>query len=198
MKDPYSFVAPFYSVLSRTVFGYRLRAAKTVYACDLDQKRILILGGGDGLDYVHFASNLGGEYWETSSSMIQRARKNLVNSKLSFHLGHFSGNSENTFDEVWLHFVLDTISDAELPDFMSEIKISLKPKGRVFLADFFVTGNFFQRVIQEVMLLFFRITTKHSRKDLPDYEYFFKNAGFEKVEESCWNSNWIKAQLWKH
>ena len=179
MKDNYSFIAPFYSLLVRVVFGTSLKKVKIVFAQDLDQKRILIIGGGDGLDYQELAGQICGEYWELSDSMLRKAKKNLSGSKLEFQFGHFEAESESLFDEVWLHFVLDTFTDLELEKFLAELKGILKPGARLYLADFFDPVSLDQRFIQFSMMCFFRVFTQHPRVDLPQYEKFLAQAGFE-------------------
>src|SRR5690606_36801874 len=120
-------------------------------------KKVLISGGGDGLDYQSFRNNLSGEYWEISRSMLRKAEVNLKESGLSFHLGYFQAEKEKEFDEVWLHFVLDTMSDKEIESLLREIRICLKAEGTIYLADFFTPQNFYQRFKQGSMISFFRL-----------------------------------------
>lgn len=197
MKDRYSFIAPFYSSLARLVFGSSLQEVKIAFAEDLALKRILIIGGGDGLDYKGFAGQVRGEFWELSEGMLRKAKKNLSESKLEFHLGQFEADSENKFDEVWLHFVLDTFTDLELEKFLFELKSVLNSESTLYLADFFEPHSWIQQVIQFIMMRFFWIFTEHPRIDLPEYEQFLKKSGFRKLEELKKRKGWIRAQLWK-
>jgi hypothetical protein len=142
------------------VFGSNLKKLKTVFLEDSSQKKILIIGGGDGLDYVDFQSDLIGEYWELSDAMLRKAKKNLSESKLEFHLGHFKANLKNQFDEVWLHFVLDTMSDDEIISLLIEIRKGITPAGRIYLVDFFKTQNLFQRFLTQIIITFFRLVAK--------------------------------------
>jgi ubiquinone/menaquinone biosynthesis C-methylase UbiE len=196
VKDFYSFIAPFYSFLSKLVFGNDLNDLKIRFVSNLYQKKILIIGGGDGLDYREFQSDLEGEYWELSEAMLRKAKKNLAQSKLTFHLGDFRSNPKNQFDEIWLHFVLDTFLDEDLEQFLLEIKKVLKPHSKIYLADFFKPQSNVQRTIHSSMLVFFRVFTQHQRTDVPDYEEAFGKAGFQKVDEMKKRKGWIRAQLW--
>jgi ubiquinone/menaquinone biosynthesis C-methylase UbiE len=198
VKDRYSFIAPFYSSLAKLVFGDDLRYSKTFFIEELNQKRVLILGGGDGLDYGDFQAELAGEYWELSDAMLKKAKKNLSESKLEFHLGHFHPDPGNTFDEVWLHFVLDTFTDYELKKFLFELKSALKSESKLYLADFFEPRSWVQRVIQFMMMHFFRIFTAHPRVDLPKYEQLLKKTGFKKLEDLKKRKGWIRVQIWAH
>ena len=65
-------------------------------------------------------AELEGEYWELSPSMLSKAIKNLRQSNLSFHLGHFNSLSE--FDLIFLPFVLDTMGDQEMLKFLEKVK----------------------------------------------------------------------------
>lgn len=196
MKEFYSFIAPFYSSLAKLVFGNDLNDLKTRFVANLYQKKILIIGGGDGLDYREFQSDLSGEYWELSEAMLRKAKRNLEQSKLTFKLGDFKSNPEDQFDEIWLHFVLDTFPDVELERFLLEIKKTLKPDSKIYLADFFNPQSNVQQIIHSSMLVFFRLFTQHQRTDVPDYGVFFEKAGFGKLAEIKKRKGWIRAQIW--
>jgi hypothetical protein len=197
VKDRYSFIAPFYSSLARLVFGSSFKEVKTNFAGYLALKRILIIGGGDGLDYQGFSQQVQGEFWELSEAMLRKAKKNLSESKLEFHLGQFEVDSGTKFDEVWLHFVLDTFTDLGLEKFLFELKSALNSESKVYLADFFEPESRIQRVIQSIMIRFFRVLTAHPRTDIPKYDKFLKQAGFKKVKELKKRKGWIRAQLWQ-
>jgi hypothetical protein len=162
----------------------------------LDQKNVLIIGGGDGQDYRSFKTDLSGQFWELSSVMLSKAKTNLSQSKLNFNPGHFQSEPGHLFDEVWLHFVLDTMTDAELEPFLLEIKKFLKLNSRIYLADFFVAQTKVQQIIHWIMIRFFRVFTQHSRTDVPNYEEALQNAGFIKLGELRKRKGWIRAQLW--
>lgn len=197
MKDHYSFLAPIYSSLANLVFGDELAKAKSCFVEDHSKKRVLVIGGGDGLDYREFGSHLSGEYWEISRSMLDKAKSNLAESSMSFHLGFFKGEKGKLFDEVWLHFVLDTMSDEEIKALLVEVKKSLKPKAGIYLADFFSPQKLTQQLINFLMITFFRVVAAHKRKNLPDYERIFCECGFQKSQEKTFLTSWVKAQLWR-
>ena len=196
MKDQYSLLAPFYNRLTKLVFGDQLKWAKTCFAENLSGKKVLIIGGGDGLDYRICQDELEGEYWEISRSMLQKSKINLEESGLSFRLGFFQAEKVNVFDEVWLHFVLDTMLDEEIESLLQEIRKSLKPKGKIYLADFFVPQSLSQRVINWNMITFFRLVVNHKRANLPDYEEILQRQNWVKNSEKEFLKGWVKAQLW--
>ncbi|WPR75397.1 class I SAM-dependent methyltransferase [Algoriphagus sp. NG3] len=195
MKDQYSLLAPWYSSLVKFIFGIKLKEAKLCFLENTKSKRILIIGGGDGLDYAEVASDISGEYWELSSSMLKKAKVNLQLSQLDFHLGTFEAGKK--FDEVWLHFVLDTLPDETIEALLEEIKHALKVGGRIVLADFFHPKSFRRRFLTRAMITFFRVVAGHHRKDLPQYAGFFSKKGFSKKDERTFMEGWVKAQVWR-
>ena len=197
MKDHYSFLAPFYNLLTKLVFGEQLMLAKTHFVEGLLSKKILIIGGGDGLDYQNFQAQLSGEYWEISQAMLSKAKVNLAESDLTFHLGFFQAEKGKLFDEVWLHFVLDTMLDEEIEGLLGEIRKSIIPEGRIYLADFFAPKNLYQQFLNRSMITFFRIVTKHKRASIPDYERIFLANNWNRNAEKEFLKGWVKAQVWE-
>lgn len=197
MKDRYSLFTPYYSFLANLIFGQRLFKAKRYFVHEVSSKNILIIGGGDGTDYRDLSEQLTGEYWELSDSMLAKAKNNLASSKLLFQLGDFCAK-EKQYDEVWLHFVLDTIPDQELEKLMREIKKALKPEGLINFVDFFPPKKRLHRVLQFLQITYFKLVAKHRRNDLPDYEKLFNSFNFLKNKEKSWMHSWVKTQVWKN
>lgn len=195
MKDQYSLLAPWYSSLVKLLFGEKLKEPKLCHLENTTAKRVLIVGGGDGLDYAEFAADISGEYWELSESMLKKARQNLASGQLDFHLGDFKAGKK--FDEVWLHFVLDTMTDSAIELLLEEIKQTLKPDGRIVFADFFHSKRNRQKILNRLMISSFRLIVNHQRKNLPAYEGFFSRTGFAKTAEQPFMDGWVKAQVWQ-
>lgn len=162
---------------------------------DTESKRVLIIGGGDGLDYREIAPDISGEYWELSSSMLKKAKANLNLSQLDFHLGNFRAGEK--FDEVWLHFLLDTMPDEAIELLLEEIKLVLDTNGRIVFSDFFHPKSHRQQFLNQVMITFFRVVVGHHRNDLPEYEKLFFKRGFVKTDERLFMEGWVKAQVWR-
>lgn len=198
MKDSYGFIAPYYNRLAKLVFGDQLAVAKSSYISDLKGKKILIIGGGDGKDYQEFQKDLRGEYWELSESMLELAKKYLPNSYLNFHRGYFKQKDNQTYDEIWLHFVLDTMLDEEILELLDQLKTSLNPSGHIFFVDFFQPTTKKNRALQFIMISFFRLVAQHKRKNIPKYEELFKRSLWNKEKEQPFLKGWVKAQLWKN
>lgn len=195
MSDTYGFLAPIYQPISRVVFGKDLIYANQAFLEESRGKKLLIIGGGDGIAYRDLGKNIQGEYWDSSPKMAEIAQKNLYASGLKVNAGIWSGIGK--FDRILLPFILDTLSDAEIKNLLSQVKSSLSDQGQVLVSDFFEPVSFGQKLIQKAMIWFFRSFTAHQRKDLPLITQFFQDVGFELIEEKNWRRGWIRAQRWK-
>jgi SAM-dependent methyltransferase len=194
MKDQYRLVAGIYRPLARLVFGKSLSLANVHFLSQYLHGKALIVGGGEGFDYREFQDRLSGEYWELSESMLNKVKENLQSSKLSFHLGDFP--QAEPFDLVLLPFVLDTLTDEQIPKFLNRVGQNLKSGGVVVLSDFFKTDSVRQSIITALMIAFFRLVAGHSRKDLPDHSSWLSAQGWILKEEKVWKNGWIRAQVW--
>ncbi len=195
MKDHYSFIAPYYSPLVKLLFGQKLKLAKTFFISGVGDRKLLIIGGGDGQDFIHISGGLTGEYWEISRSMLKKAMRNLRESELRFRLGKFS--SSEKFDEIHLPFVLDTMPDEEILDLANQLKRNLTKEGKILVSDFFDTSSLAQRSVNRIMIRFFRLVTGHRRNDLPDYNRLFGESGYRLTDRKEWHGGWIQSLVFK-
>lgn len=195
MYDAYSFLAPIYQPLSRLVFGKDLIRANQAFLERNGDKKLLIIGGGDGVAYRDFIESLQGEFWDLSPKMSQLARRNLAGSGLSIHSGAWQGTGK--FDRVFLPFVLDTLTDLEIGQLLIQVKNCLNAEGKVVISDFFTPKTFLQTLIQQLMIFGFRILADHSGKDLPTIPGIMKAAGFKLTLEKRWRKGWIRAQVYE-
>lgn len=183
-------------MISRLVFGSLIQEATTSYLSKIPNKSVIIIGGGNGLDFVPFQSQLEGDYWELSASMLRRAKENLCLSGLRFHLGDFSSHESGKFDWAILPFVLDTMNDREIIRFLNSVKSKLRAGGQILVSDFFQSQSFRQNLVQKLMIGFFNLFTHHPRRDLPAIEQLMNECGFQLLEEKSWEKGWIKAQIY--
>lgn len=195
MSDNYGFLAPFYQLLSRAVFGKKILEANRTFISDNLSKKLIIIGGGDGVAYQKYEKQLDGFYFEKSDKMLQLAQKNLRNSRLKFVHSEFRGQEKG--DCFFLPFLLDSLTDKEISALLELIKNSLSPGGKVMVSDFFEPNTRIQKILLQTMLWFFQLLTGHQRKDLPDYPSFFQKSGFKRVKEKTWDRGWIRAQVYE-
>lgn len=194
MSDAYDFLASFYQPISKFIFGHDLIYANQNFLEGNEGKKLLIIGGGDGMAYRNVGEKMNGEFWELSAKMTALAKTNLEGSQLKINLGAWRGSGK--FDRVYLPFVLDTMLDSEIQALLSQIKRALNPSGEVIISDFFAPVTWRQKVVQKVMILFFMLFTRHRRMDLPDISGLFQSAGFSLIHENFWRKGWIRAQRW--
>lgn len=195
MSDAYGLLASFYQPISRFVFGKDLIYANQAFWEGLECKKLLIIGGGDGVAYRDFRKNLQGEFWDLSPTMTQLAVRNLEGSGLSIQTGAWPGKGK--FDRVFLPFLLDTLTDLEIGELLTQVKKSLNSEGKVIISDFFPPQTLLQRFIQVLMIFGFRMMVKHPRKDLPKIPFKMKEAGFKLIQEKVWRKGWIRAQVYQ-
>lgn len=195
MQDQYRIVSPFYGLLSRLVFGKKLKEANSCYLSKIPNKTILILGGGDGSHYISRVSDLQGAYLERSESMLRKAKNTLSESNLHFHLGTL--DKPQRFDLIFLPFVMDTMNDETLKNFLEALKTNCTPSTELIVSDFFTPQTWLQKFLTAWMLVFFRMVAGHARTDLPEYARQLHDQGFQLLEEKRWDDGWIRAQVWR-
>ena len=195
MSDNYGFLAPFYQALSRAVLGRKILEANQAFLAENLTRKLIFIGGGDGMAYRPFAEFLEGSYYEKSSKMLQLSQKNLANSQLNFIHGEFSGQEKG--DCFILPFMVDSLQDEEIQGLLVSIQSSISPNGKLIFSDFFAPRTLRQKILHLGMIWFFRIFAAHSRVDLPNYPVFFQKAGFKLSEEKVWEGGWIKAQIYE-
>lgn len=194
MSDAYGFLAPIYQPLSRLVFGRDLLDANQAFSVLGSGKKCLIIGGGDGVAYRDWGADYRGEYWDYSPKMAELAKQNLSRTRIQVNCGKWPGRGE--FDVVFLPFVLDTIPEQEIGKIILQIRLCLAPKGKVVVSDFFPPRTFNQMLIQQMMILGFRVLAAHPRRDLPNISQRMKQAGFSLRNEKIWRKGWIRAQVY--
>lgn len=195
MSDEYGYLAPIYQKLSQVVFGSHILNANRAFVGENLSQKLVIIGGGDGMAYQHFGASLVGWYFEKSAKMLELAQKKLKNSRLQFVHGEFRGEVEA--DCFFLPFVLDCLSDQEILDLLGKIRSCISEKGILVFSDFFPSKTWKQKLLLGLMISFFRLFTRHSRKDLPDYSALLRQSGFRFLEEKSWRKGWIRTQVYE-
>lgn len=194
MKDSYRWLALVYTPLSKLVFGSTRDQANS-YFLKVSRGKTLVIGGGDGNSYVSFSKELKGDYWEKSASMLQLAQKNLKDSGFSFYLGDFQSNQ--TFDQICLPFVLDLMPDEEIGSLLDLLKMSMNSDSRIIFSDFFEPTSTYQKIFLELLIVAHRFFSNHQRSDIPNYPAFFEEKGFHLIQEKVWKNGWIRAQVYQ-
>lgn len=190
MLNQYNKIAHLYDGLSRIVYGNRLiKIQKELIQYLPREGKLLILGGGNGkilpLIYQH-APRLFIDYVEASSTMIQLAKKTKPKDQIiTFHHMDVFDYSEK-HDHIYSGFFLDLFDEEQIKQLI--LKLGNKNRETTwYLADFQLNKQTNYRLIRQIQLratiLFFRISTQHSIKHLPDIHSVFVSLGYnEKFE----------------
>ncbi|HSF52393.1 MAG TPA: hypothetical protein VLA71_01505 [Algoriphagus sp.] len=195
MSDAYGFLAPIYQPLSRVVFGGDLVEANQTFNDLARDKKCLIIGGGDAVAYRDWNADFAGEYWDSSLKMAELAKVNLSKTKVNVNCGKWPGQGE--FDVVLLPFVLDTIPEKKIEKFILLVSSCLTLEGKVIISDFFPPQTILQYLIQQLMIIGFRIFAGHPRRDLPDIRKVMDQVGLKFSKEKIWRKGWIRAQVYE-
>jgi tRNA (cmo5U34)-methyltransferase len=172
----YDRIAPFYDSLANVVFGKSIRRAQTKFLGRIPSgARVLILGGGTGWlleDLFDEQSDLAVCYVETSSAMINRAKKRKLPSNASVEFIHGTLDDvccEKRFDVVIMNFFLDQFDDKEVDDILTKLDGYLEEGAFAYVTDFVNDGKFWKTSILRVMYFFFNVIGALSISSLVDW-----------------------------
>ncbi len=193
----FNFIAPFYTFLSRLIFGKNLDAAQLFY---LDQIKpddhILILGGGSGSLLQSLLTRnpkLRIDYIDISSNMLELAKQKAQHtSTINFILGTERNIPKSTYSVVITNFYLDMFTDNSLNRIINTIKVSLS-KNATWLAVDFVSEKWWQKVLLWIMYRFFKIVTGIEARQLPNWTSSLLDEGLVEISNKRFFRGFIKA-----
>jgi len=190
-------VAFLYDALVRLVFGNSMFRAQTFLLDKIkDNATVLIIGGGTG--WILKALKPGCEVWyiDSSSKMIERARKQDVTCKVHFITGTESDIPGRTFDVIITNFYFDLFTTTKVDTVIKKIKTVMKPDAH-WIVTYFVDKAWWQRIMLNVMYLFFNVTCNIESKKLPAWLESFDQNGFKMIESKTFYAGFIKTVLWR-
>jgi ubiquinone/menaquinone biosynthesis C-methylase UbiE len=164
---------------------------------------VLILGGGTGKilkDVCRQSSSLQIYYVEASSEMIERARKNVDQSKNQVHFIHGTEHSIPKtihFDVVITNFFLDMFSDAGVSQLIAVVSRAVKKESTWMVTDFVRPKKSLYRLLLRIMYLFFRTFCKIEARQLPLWENELKKAGLQEKKNELFYGGFIKSVLYR-
>lgn len=206
MAVSFDFVAPFYQILERIVFGSKLQTARMAFVPEITRRqRVLVVGEGDGRFLAEFV-----EFWpeseivcvEASRRMIERARKRTVGHRIRFLCSALEDANlpERAYDLVVTHFFLDCFSENKLPQIVAQIARAAAPQAQWLIAEFHQPTEgwrrWFSRCLIRAMYLFFRICAGIEGHRLSDYRLFLRAHGFELSRATGLPNGMIRSELW--
>lgn len=187
MKNQFNFVAPFYSVLAKAVFGNTiLEAQKQLISLLPKEGNLLIIGGGNGgiLPYLQkHAPELRILFVEASSSMISLAKKKATsNPHIEFHHSDDFTFPSFAADYILAPFILDLFPTEQIAEIISKIENNSESLPTWYVCDFdahkLQNTNAFQRLKITLSILFFRIFSSHTLHYLPDVFSVYDTLGY--------------------
>lgn len=176
-KNNYDKLAPFYDLISHSVYGQALvKAQRSVLPYILDGQNVLIVGGGTGW-ILNEIEKLGRKhisvtYIEASSKMVALARKRKVSFQVDFVCDYVEDvNTDKLFEVIITPFFFDNFQEEKCLFILDKLDKLLKSNGLFLYADFRLieqNRKFWKKLVLKRMYLFFRIFTKIETNNLVD------------------------------
>ncbi|PZF73609.1 class I SAM-dependent methyltransferase [Taibaiella soli] len=189
MRNNYDKIASMYDLLSRMVFGRAQVKAQIALLPYIEKgNRILIIGGGTGwvLEELTklFPSGLQITYVEISANMLELSKqRNVGENEVVFIQSAIENCQFNaaSFDIIFTAFLFDNFKEDKGRTVFTLLNNWLNPSGRWLYIDFQYTDThgWWQRIMLQSMLLFFRFVSKVEATHLVDMTVLFRNAGYE-------------------
>lgn len=195
----FDFLAPFYDLLTRMVFGKSIVQAQLVFLHKIQpDSKILILGGGTGwvlekLSEGHASCEIW--YVDLSFRMIEKARSRKVTNKINFiHGTEAEIPCDIQFDAIITNFYLDLFSDLELKRIVKLITQRLKISS-VWIVTDFVDRVWWQTGLLKMMYTFFRVVCRIDATKLPGWELVLRESGWRETGSVYCFSSFIKSSV---
>lgn len=201
--DHYRLLAPFYERLSRLLLGNEFQASKTAFLHTIAEgDRVLVLGGGAGTNMPEVLRRCGDNgkvyYLEASAAMIRQCQagldKDLIQQVLFLHASTFDALPDLKFDVVITQYFLDVLPDDKIDRLFGAIHSKVDEDTRWIFADFFPLPG--KMMLLKTMIHAFRLLTRHARKDLPEYEYYFNKWGWQEMDSMLYCQGFYQARIY--
>lgn len=194
----------FYDRLSRLVYGPALVNAQVYLLKHIPAgASVLIVGGGTGwiieeIAKIHPAS-LSITYVETSAKMIALSRERQVGQNRVTFINDAieSATPGQNFDVVITAFLFDNFSDATFPKVFNRVSSLLKAGGVWLNTDFQLTGKWWQPVLLNAMLLFFKLLCGVEAARLPNVDGMFQLHNYECIDQKAFFWDFIISGAWR-
>lgn len=191
-QNDFNFVAPFYDLLVRLVFGKKLWEAQKTHLHLVEKgSSVLVLGGGTGR-ILEWLPDCKITYIDASKKMIEKAKKRgAANFICSDFLAY---ESTETFDWIICPFFLDCFEDKEFDLVVRKIEGLLNPNSKMIVTDFKADAAG-QRLIVRSMILFFRVFARLGSKKLLEIQHRLEASGFLKRKSEAFSGGLIFSSL---
>ena len=181
----YNYLAPFYKILSRIVFGRSIeRVNERVVGMVENKGSILLLGGGNGeiLSYLERESGWNSIlFCDFSEQMIHLAKKRSKDSRITFVHKNAFNLEDFDYDYIALPFFLDQFKEQNSIELLNKIRERSKPQTKLLFTD--MNPKKLNSVLLRTMYLFFRMTTGLRQQSLPKFDEVFAKSKWEVEKE---------------
>ncbi len=184
----FDFVAPFYDVLARIIFGKNIKTAQTHFLNHIpNDAHILILGGGSGVILKEIFAQKNSRqilYIEKSKKMIALSKKQLTKLQLEqvVFAQDMGENINQVFDVIITNFFLDVFEKTGLENMMKLLRGLLSEDGIWLFTDFKNQNIWWQKMLLKLMFTFFRLFANLESKQLYDFEELFDACGMTSLK----------------
>ena len=206
-------VAPWYRTLEWIAFGDELQRCRTACLKEITTpRRALIVGEGNGrflCELLRLHPGVQVDCLDASQRMLQLARQRIED-ELPDHAGCVRYvhqdiaswlASEDHYDLLVTHFVLDCFSEAALTGIVRKLARAATHDANWLLADFCVPFNGMARLRARVwlaaMYLFFRMTARIDARELVDPTLFLRAEGFALARQHLLRKGMLKSERWR-
>lgn len=195
----YDKIAPYYQSLSQIIFG------NTLIECQLDvfrslnpHSKLLIIGGGDGKVFKYLdRDDLEITFVEISEEMMNLAREqsNLPINWMQADI--FRINFKETFDYVYLPFLIDNFTENQTESLIKRIKPILNLDGELIITDFIEKPVAWHKYLMQAMYLFFRAVASVKVKKMPPLKNILKAESFSSVSTQFYFKGFIETAKYR-
>ncbi len=196
----FNFIAKYYTLLSKLVFGTALETAKTSLFYKIPaQAKVLFIGGGTGTSLkalVLLKPNVQVDFVEVSEQMMERAKKqmdfaNTINF-ISSPIEEFKGEK---YDVLITEFFFDLFTKDKIMQLMPHIMLKLNVGGCWIDTDFRPTAKLPQRVLLKIMYLFFNVTVGLKTLSLADVQKLYPPNSFTLTLEKKYKKGFVTSRF---
>lgn len=140
-KIRYTFFTPVYNLIGNVFNKYRKLSIDQLELKPRD--KVLIVGGGTGLDLQYLPQTVSIMATDFTPSMVSRMKRTLQEHQLQGEAKVMDGQNlefeDATFDKVILHLILAVIPNPKAC--IQEVERVLKPRGKIVVYDKFIPNH---------------------------------------------------------
>jgi ubiquinone/menaquinone biosynthesis C-methylase UbiE len=207
----FEFLAPHYRWMEFLLAGDKPHRCRTAFlSTNLDPKRILIVGEGNGRFLEECRRAFGAARIvcvDASQTMLHLARRRLAARGLSLEQVELIQADalawvppQNSFDLVVTHFFLDCFREDQLPGLVRRLGSSTRPGARWLLADFQIPqrglARLRARLVHALMYAFFRVAARLPARRLCVPDRWLAAEGFSLKERRVSDWGLLHSDLW--